>query len=100
MSDAHRAVNVLDLVVTAVVGAVREPLNELRAELARVRLELDALKSRAPWAGVWDTDTDYALHDMVTHEGALWLALKASHGERPGPSPAWKLIVKRGRAPA
>lgn len=49
--DAGRAVNMLDLVVTAVVSAVREPIGELRAELTHLRLEVDKLNARAPRQG-------------------------------------------------
>lgn len=59
------------------------------------------------YAGVWDSDTDYLHNDLVTHDGSTWLAVSASKGERPGAvtvaggrtrAPAWRLIVKRGRA--
>lgn len=59
------------------------------------------------WVGVWDVDRTYLVNDSVTHDGSQWLAMRESHGERPGSSsvtpqgktraPAWRLTVKHGR---
>lgn len=53
--DAHRAMSLADLVVTAVTGVVREFLTEkfgeLQASDAQLRLELQRLMARAPLQG-------------------------------------------------
>lgn len=45
--DANRAVSLVDLVVTAVVGAIGEEFTKIRADHAALRLEIDRLKARA-----------------------------------------------------
>jgi hypothetical protein len=46
--DAATAITIVDQVVEAVADVFREELNELRAELAHVKLELHQLAKRAP----------------------------------------------------
>jgi hypothetical protein len=47
-AELAKAVTLVDQVVDAVAGAFREELDELRAELAHVKLELHQLAKRAP----------------------------------------------------
>lgn len=47
--------------------------------------------------GVYHDDLEAAKGDAVTWDGSLWIAQRASSGERPGTSDAWRLAVKHGR---
>jgi hypothetical protein len=60
--------------------------------------ELEA-RPAAEWRGVWREDRTYAECNIVTHEGALWMA-KRETAMRPGSSGSaddWRMIVKSGR---
>lgn len=47
--------------------------------------------------GVYRDDLAALAGDAVTWGGSLWIAQRASRGERPGTSDAWRLAVKHGR---
>lgn len=52
------------------------------------------------YRGVHQDQAPYQQGDMVTKDGAMWVAMSDLDGSegRPGASPAWKLAVKRGPA--
>ena len=71
------------------------------------QVQIDALEKRivelearpvsgVQYGGIYDDKKAYTSGQLVTRSGGLWLALSGSTGERPGTSPAWKLIVKSG----
>jgi hypothetical protein len=52
------------------------------------------------YKGVWDDETLFVEHDMVTQAGALWCAQAASKGVKPGTdegAKVWKLAVKSAK---
>lgn len=122
--DANRAVSLVDLVVTAVVGAVREEFGELRAALAALRLELERVKGRAPPPGAagppgerglagpagpagrdahyvrpipWRAGT-HAAGIVVQHAAGLWEALAPTDAEPGAALSAWVLIYDGAEA--
>ncbi len=50
------------------------------------------------YQGVYDSSTNYALHDAVTWQGSTWLSMHdVNHGNTPGVSQAdWQLIAAQG----
>lgn len=48
------------------------------------------------YRGIWRDEISYSKGDCVTHGGSLHLAHDDSVGAKPGTSPAWQCIVKRG----
>ena len=64
-----------------------------------VESRLDAMEKRIEaftWKGVWASDKTYDAGNLCTFGGSTWHANAASRGDRPGTSPAWTLMVKRG----
>ena len=49
------------------------------------------------YAGTHDSDSAYQRGQLVTHGGSLWLVLRDVQGEKPGPSTAYRLILKGGK---
>lgn len=46
----------------------------------------------------WSLGTAFLVGDQTTWAGGLWLCKRATTGDRPGTSDAWKLIVKSREA--
>lgn len=112
--DAHRAVNLVDLVVTAVVGAVREPLAELTARVSHLELAARAPPpqgkvgppgERGP-AGLegppgrdahyirafpWHANR-YGAGAVVQHAAGLWEALTSTDAEPGSAQSGWALV--------
>lgn len=86
-----------------VVGTQRDERGymQLVKQYASGKRELVPMHQRAmEHAGVYDDVRDYEPNDVVTCEGALWLALSPSRGMKPGSDTSalyWRLIVKRGK---
>lgn len=85
-----------------VVAAVRdyvsratEPLKQQIAELERRVAEADQRGLR--YRGVHQKAESYKRGDAVTHDGSLWICLRAEAEGRPGTSDDWQLAVKAGR---
>lgn len=57
----------------------------------------DAVTSFTIDRGVYRDDLAALTGDAVTWGGSWWIAQRASCGERPGTSDAWRLAVKHGR---
>jgi hypothetical protein len=97
----RKTVTARDL-LTILSGLTEDVGKALRALDKRV----EALESRKSLAyqGVWNPDWPYAVGDVVTHSGSLWIAeFPIAVGERPdkrGGSRAWRLAVKRGAVDA
>ena len=47
--------------------------------------------------GVYAEASTYAVGDLVTYDGSIWHCQTPTIGHKPGTSPDWRLIVKRGR---
>jgi hypothetical protein len=47
--------------------------------------------------GVWRKGTQYREQHCVSHGGSLWKCCAPTSTAKPGKSPNWKLIVKRGQ---
>ena len=71
-------------------------LKPLMREVEALRKEVAELR-QAKHVGVWKEGQIYRKNNQVTHNGGMWLAMK-NNKQRPGQSPAWKLIVKSGHA--
>jgi hypothetical protein len=80
-----------------IARVVSEALNDLRAELLKRITKLEGAHA-CEWKGVWMPGMELAPGSLITDRGSLWVAVADSNGTRPGDSPAFKLIVKRGRA--
>lgn len=108
--DANRAVSLVDLVVTAVVGAMGDELAKkfaaLRGDYAAIRLEIDRLKARPPQRGIegppgrdahyirafpWHAER-YGAGAVVQHVGGLWEALTSTDAEPGTAQSGWSLI--------
>jgi hypothetical protein len=46
------------------------------------------------YTGTWDTEATYCRNAVTTDHGTLWFCEADSTTDRPGSSPAWKLMVK------
>jgi hypothetical protein len=89
-----------DATLAAAIGDVmREALASRDAQIAALDKRVAQLESAPPaprWLGVWRRDNHYAVGDLVTDRGGLWLACRASSA-RPGtPDSGYQLIVKSG----
>ena len=79
-----------------------EALGEFLATALRVRrleervAELEA-RPELKHAGTWRKGTPYQERNCVTHGGSLWMCCAPTSTAKPGNSPHWRLIVKRGR---
>ena len=60
-------------------------------------LETKAASGGVRWRGIWEPGMSYREGGLCTRSGALWLATQDTTAT-PGESPAWVLVVKRGRA--
>ena len=78
-------------VVETLVEAVQARVKPLEAKIAELEQMLDARS----YKGVYSRDYDYCKHNMVTHQGCLWIAVENPTGGPPGNG--WTLAVKRGR---
>ena len=47
--------------------------------------------------GIYAEAQTYAVGDCVTYDGSTWHCQTPTTGHKPGTSPDWRLIVKRGR---
>jgi hypothetical protein len=50
------------------------------------------------WRGPWATETEYALQDAVSHEGASYVCIQAGAGHEPAPGgdPWWDELAEKG----
>ena len=77
-----------------------DALAPLHAENAALRAAIDELKAKAVpvYRGVWVPETSYDRGSLVTHDGSVWHANRAT-AMRPGSGEdacGWVLAVKRG----
>ena len=49
------------------------------------------------YKGTFDSEATYQRGDLLTHSGSLWLAVSSTK-QKPGHTPDWRLIVKKGDA--
>lgn len=70
-----------------------------RAKFAEIDERLAQLEARSlpeAYRGVFDLEAKYSAGQLLTHQGGLWMALRDVQGEKPGPSPAYRLVLKAG----
>jgi hypothetical protein len=79
------------------VGALFSQQRERITELEKRVATLEARPTGLRYCGVWEPFGDYQKDDGCTYHGSLWVALRASSGEAPEGSDAWRLCCKRGR---
>jgi hypothetical protein len=79
---------------------VRETILALKDEVAQLKAQL-AERGAASIAdshrGTWDADQPYSRGDVVASDKSSWVAMRDVTGERPGTSPAWRILAGRGR---
>jgi hypothetical protein len=70
----------------------------LKAVEARIaELEQQQRKGMC-YRGVWRAEAVYRKGEWVTRDGSMWHAQQdTTPGDRPGDTPSWQLVVKRGR---
>jgi HK97 family phage prohead protease len=61
---------------------------------AKIKSLQEALQEKM-YHGIWG-EGPYRKHNMVSHQGSLWVALKDT-ADKPGTTEVWQLCVKRGR---
>lgn len=66
------------------------------AEVERGLAELQRGLEQRSYQGTYDDTSAYQRHNMTTHGGSLWIALR-DNADIPGTTDSWKLAVKRGR---
>ena len=79
----------------AIAGGVNEAIAKATEPLRQRIAELEARPS-VKYLGVWREDKVYSSGSMVTDQGSVWHAERATM-TRPGTSNDWVLAVKRGR---
>jgi hypothetical protein len=88
-------------IVKAVAGVVGEHLRSIAEVLKSQSERIAALEQSASLAdqyqGSYDPERRYARGNVLTDAGGLWLVLRDVQGERPGPSPNFRLILKGGK---
>jgi hypothetical protein len=87
-------------VETAIVETLVAILRPLKQEIAALRAQVAELEARPAlkYLGVFrDDGRKYSEGSAVTHDGSLWIALKATT-ERPNGSADWQLAVKSGQS--
>jgi hypothetical protein len=84
----------VDLLVRLLPPIIRDYLQETLEPLVR---RLDDLESRPQlqYCGVWSGERTYVTGNVVTSAGSAWHC-NAETTDRPGASPCWVLMVKRG----
>jgi hypothetical protein len=80
-----------EAMATAVVDVVKQVVDPLIARIAA--LEARPLQK---WAGVHVEGCRYSEASLVTRQGSLWAATKATTTTPGAPGSDWVLIVKRG----
>ncbi len=54
-------------------------------------------QSAIRWRGAWIAETDYALGDVVAHDGASWICIEPTRAQPSEASSRWSLLAARGR---
>ena len=54
-------------------------------------------KTGIKYVGVWQKAQTYRKGDVVTHDGSMWVSLKADNSDAPGKGDSWQLAVKAGK---
>jgi hypothetical protein len=89
----------------AIAGAMNERFAKVAEAFAKHLAARQALEARVAalesggnlaeqYQGTFDADRSYERGQVVTHGGSLWLVLRDVTGEKPGPSTAYRLILK------
>lgn len=84
---------------TVRAGELYDTADAITEAFQALKKRVDALEE-APvrYRGVWQRADNYGRGHMVTYDGSAWCAVKdVPHGEQPGKSNCWQLVVKAGR---
>lgn len=84
----------IDMLVRILPRLLRDYIAECLEPLAK-RVAAIEHRPQLRYAGVWTADRTYAVGNVVTHSGSAWHC-NAETTDRPGASPCWTLMVKRG----
>jgi hypothetical protein len=94
-SDNPVSFRQLDRIFDGLVPVIGKFVADRLAPLeARIK-ELEA-RPEMKYLGTWRADRGYSSGSCVTDAGSLWHADKLT-AQRPGASPDWTLVAKRGR---
>jgi hypothetical protein len=88
-------------VIQAVMSAVAPVIYDLEKQIAALSARVAELEARPAlkYIGVFrDDGRKYSEGSAITHDGGIWIALKATT-ERPNHSADWQLAVKSGGQP-
>jgi hypothetical protein len=95
--DDYVTADAVDFAFQSMAAQIRdEAVIPLRKEIAALRSELAELKAAPGYQGTWVQGTKYLARSTATHDGSCWHANQDTTA-KPGTSPAWSLMVKRGR---
>lgn len=83
--------NVFDNSCDVMVNVLEKSLRPIFKRVESLEAQLEQRK----YFGVWDHGL-YKEHNMVTHSGSLWIALRDTTS-KPGETDDWQLAAKRGR---
>ncbi|MCC7179029.1 MAG: hypothetical protein IT177_11625 [Acidobacteria bacterium] len=85
--------------VDAIVDALEQVTAPLFERIQTLEAHVRALKAAPPaprWLGVHRAANEYVPGDLVTAQGGLWLACRATSAKPGTPDSGWSLIVKAG----
>lgn len=87
-----------DALVDAIRGYIDPALDALHTRIDQLETQLKEQQTRGlDYCGTWQKAMRYRRGDAVTHEGSLWISLKADNDQPVESASAWQLAVKRGR---
>lgn len=93
--DARLIADAIEMVTEPLLNRIR--VLEKRATDIESQVKDFEERRGLKFVGVWRDDAGgYAQHDVVAHNGSMWVCLKTTRG-RPGDSRDWQLSVKCGR---
>jgi Phage capsid family len=88
-------------IIQGIAPILEDEVKALQAQIAALQARIEELERRPElkYLGVFrDDGRKYSEGSAVTHDGGIWIALKAT-SERPNHSRDWQLAVKSGGAP-
>jgi hypothetical protein len=89
------------VLIGSIIKAVAPHIVALEKQVAALQARVEELERRPElkYLGVFrDDGRKYSEGSAITHDGGIWIALKATT-ERPGHSADWQLAVKSGGVP-
>jgi hypothetical protein len=95
----HTSLTIAELAsgVTDTIELYVKPIEKRIKELEKRIAELEARPSSMRYCGVWNATTLYAVGDVTTFDGSMWICHHDSLGNKPNETRDWQLCVKKGR---